>query len=46
MTELKPPYKKLAQSNAILIRAGTRTIDDVPTKPATLKPRVIEILEE
>ena len=36
----------LAQSYAGLIKAGEKTIDDVPTRPAKLRPRVDFLLIE
>ncbi len=42
---LKPEcYETLAQSYAELIRVGEKTPDDVPTKPAKLRPRVDYLL--
>lgn len=39
-------FEKIAQSYAALIRAGEKTIDDVPKVPAKIYNRVLEILEE
>lgn len=39
-------YETLAQSYVILIKSGEKTIDDVPNKPAKLKPRVEFLLIE
>lgn len=35
-----------AQSYAILIRAREKTLDEVPSKPAKVKARVIELLAQ
>lgn len=46
-TPLKPAcYETIAQSYAELIRAGEKTPDDVPMKPAALRPRVDYLLRE
>lgn len=46
-TPLTPAcFEKLAQSYADLIRAGEKTPEDVPTKPAALRPRVDYLLRE
>lgn len=46
MGEIKQPYERIAQSYALQIYAGVKTLGDVPDKPAFLKPRVVEILAE
>lgn len=38
--------ENVAQSYAKLIKAGQKTIDDVPLKPAKVYNRVLELLEE
>lgn len=38
--------ERVAQSYALLIRAGEKTIEDVPKKPSKVYNRVLEILEE
>lgn len=46
-TPLTPAcMETLAQSYAGLIKAGEKTIDDVPNTPARLKPRVEFLLIE
>lgn len=43
---LKPEcYENLAQSYAELIRVGEKTLEDVPNRPAKLKPRVVYLVE-
>ena len=39
-------YETIAQSYAALIRVGEKTPDDVPAKPAKLRPRVDYLLRE
>jgi len=38
--------EKVAQSYARLIKAGEKTIDDVPKKPVKVYNRVLELLNE
>ena len=41
-----PSFEKIAQSYAALIKAGEKTIDDVPRIPAKIYNRVLELIEE
>ena len=38
--------ERVAQSYALLIKAGEKTIDDVPQKPAKVYNRVVELMGE
>lgn len=43
---IKPDsLERVAQSYAVLIKAGEKSLDDVPLIPARLKPRVEELIE-
>lgn len=39
-------FEKIAQSYAALIRAGEKTLEDVPAKPEKIYNRVVEIIAE
>lgn len=39
-------FEKIAQSYAKLIRAGEKTLEEIPKTPSKIYNRVVEILEE
>lgn len=41
-----PSFERIAQSYAALIKAGEKTIEDVPKTPAKIYNRVLELIEE
>ncbi len=39
-------FEKIAQSYADLIKAGEKTLEDVPKRPEKIYNRVVELIEE
>lgn len=46
MSPLPGVWERLAQSYALQVFAGTITIDQVPSRPETLRPRVEELVAD
>ena len=46
MPPLSGVWERLAQSYALQVSAGKITIDQVPTRPDTLRPRVEELVTD